>query len=232
MTTQLSLAVSLREEATFANFLAREPVRAQALQFLSEWPDSEVNLVYLWGAPASGVSHLAQAVCHLSEARERHSQYLPLRHLSEVDAGPLLEGLEHRALVCLEDVQCIAGREEWERAFFNLYNKLGQAGHLLVVTADSSPAALPLALPDLKSRLSHGLVFHLPPYSDQQKQEILQFRSTRMGLEMNDEVAVFLMSRYSRDLGSLMALLAKLDTASLESKRRLTIPFIKQVLNL
>ena len=230
MSAQLSLPVSLREEATFANFLAVEPIRAQLVQQLSGGGRTGINLIYLWGAPGAGASHLVQALCHRLEGPAQSGQYLPLPELEGFDPTTLLEGLENQPLVCLEDIQCVGGVPEWERGLFNLYNRLLAAGHLLVISADAPPARLGLQLPDLVSRLGAGLVFHLPSYSDDQKRAILRFRSARLGLEMSEEVATFLLNRFSRDLNNLMALLGRLDTASLEKKRRLTVPFVKQVL--
>jgi DnaA family protein len=85
-------------------------------------------------------------------------------------------------------------------------------------------------LPDLRSRLATGLVYQLTSMSDQQKQQALILQAQSRGLSMSDEVAQYLLRHYGRDMPALMTVLQQLDKASLQAKRRLTIPFVRQVL--
>ncbi|GIX30282.1 MAG: DnaA regulatory inactivator Hda [Porticoccaceae bacterium] len=226
MTGQLPLAVALREEATFANFLVTDAVRGQAVAALCGGLAGG-GLVYLWGKAGAGASHLAQATCH--EARGGH-QWLPLAELGGCDPAALTEGLEALAVVALDDLQLAAGDGAWERALFALHNGLQRRGGLLVVTADRPPRALPLGLPDLASRLAAGLVFHLPAYGDEAKRAVLCFRARRRGLELSEEAADWLLRRHSRHLVDLLALLDWLDLEALRHQRRLTVPFLRALL--
>jgi DnaA family protein len=85
-------------------------------------------------------------------------------------------------------------------------------------------------LPDLASRLASGAAFRLRELDDAGKIAALQQRALRRGFEMPDAVAGYLLGRYARDTHSLFALLERLDHASLEAKRRLTIPFVRELL--
>jgi DnaA family protein len=87
-----------------------------------------------------------------------------------------------------------------------------------------------LGLPDLVSRLGWGPVFQLSALTDIEKRGALQLRAHRRGLEMGDEVADYLLKRCPRDMDSLFNLLNRLDHASLAAQRRLTIPFVRQLL--
>jgi len=230
MPSQLSLSLSLRDEATFANFLAPTgSLRAQAVQVLQGELNPGETLCYLWGGQGSGISHAIQATCHHFSATMRTAQYLPLADLLELDPEALLAGLEWQALVCLKDVHLIQGKLTWERAIFNLFNRTRDAGNLLVVAADRAPRDLVLSLPDLHSRLSSGIVYHFGAYTDREKGDILRFRASRLGLDMSDEVAHFILSRGGRDLAHLMTCLQQLDKASLRAQRKITIPFVKTV---
>lgn len=229
MSSQLSLALSLRDEATFDNFLTPGPsVRGQACQLLQGRLSPGESLAYLWGGRDCGISHILQASCHHYLARGKPVQYLPLGDTIGFDAESLLAGLDQLALVCLQDIHLIEGVAGWEREVFNLFNKMRERKNLLVVTSDRPPRELALALADLKSRLSSGLVYHFKPYSEPEKLEILCFRAARLGLDISEEVAQFIMHRGGRQLEQLMTYLQQLDAASLRAQRRITIPFVKE----
>ncbi|MCK9503449.1 MAG: DnaA regulatory inactivator Hda [Porticoccaceae bacterium] len=229
MAAQLSLALSLRDEATFDNFLVRpDSVRAQAVQVLQGKLYPGQHLVYLWGAPQAGVSHLLQAACHYYLEQQRGAQYLPLQDMIGFEAESLLVGLEQLPLVCLEDIDRIQGNPQWEKAIFTLYNSIRDRGGLMLVAADRSPRELQLGLADLKSRWSSGLTYHFNPYNDEEKLAILRFRASRLGLELGEDVALFILTRGSRNMDQLMTYLKQLDAESLRARRRITIPFVKE----
>lgn len=230
MEQQLSLSLSLRDEATFDNFLAPDgSSRAQLVRLLSGELDPELSPFFLWGGAGSGRRHLMQAACHHFLSSGDSAQYLPLEELLGFDPDSLLAHLERLPLVCVEGVEHLAGQAQWQRALFNLCNAMKAENHALVISADRPPRALELELADLQSRLGSGLVFHLEPYADDDKRAIVRFRAERLGIEMGDDVAAFILSRGGRDLPGLMNCLGQLDRASLEAKRRVTIPFVKQI---
>jgi DnaA family protein len=227
---QLSLGVSLRDDATFANFYIAEG-NEQAVHALREFGagDGEGNLV-LWGSRGAGLTHLLQACCHQAFEKKINVQYLPLRDLVGYAPEDVCEGLDKMSLVCLDDIDQICGNRQWELALFHLFNRLRDAGHRLLVASHTSPPSLPLLLPDLKSRLLGGVVYHLRALNDSEKALALQLRAKGRGMEMSDEVARFILSRGPRDTNDLFHLLDHLDDASLQLQRKLTIPFVKEVL--
>lgn len=221
---QLPLGIGLKDSATFENFYpAGNELVVEALQHGND------AMLYLWGPVGSGKSHLLQALCHAAATRGESQIYLPLRELVSLSPA-LLDGLEQQVVIAIDDIQAVAGQSSWEEALFHLYNRVRDSGHRLVVSASSAPAKLELALPDLISRLGWGPVFQLATLSDKDKRGALQLRAHRRGLEMGDEVADYLLKRCPRDMDSLFNLLNKLDQASLAAKRRLTVPFVRQLL--
>jgi DnaA family protein len=190
------------------------------------WTDS---LIYLWGAAGVGRSHLLQAACLRFEQRDEAAVYLPLAEVA--DYGPeLLDNLEQCELVCLDDLEAVAGRADWEEALFHLFNRLRDAGKRLLLAAATSPRELGVQLPDLQSRLTLALVFQLQELADEDKLRALQLRASRRGLQMPDEVGRFILTRGARSMSALFELLEQLDQASLQAQRKLTIPFLKETL--
>lgn len=226
---QLALNMQLRDDTTLDSFLPA-PVFEPLLAALRGQATSVGEpLVFIHGSTGSGKSHLLQAACHLLPAA---SCYLPLTELLALPAAELLQGLEDRRLVCLDDLDAVAGDDAWELALFHFCNRARAAGCRLLCSASASPRRVPVVLPDLRSRLGWGPVFLLPTPDDERKQAILRYRARCRGLDMPAEVSRFLVSRAPRGLAELMALLESLDARSLAEQRALTVPFVKQALGL
>src|SRR5690606_17164346 len=119
---------------------------------------------------------------------------------------------------------------EWEQALFHLYNNIRDAGHALLIASHSGPPALPVVLADLKSRLLGSSRYHVKSLSDPGKQNALIMRARARGMQMPMDVAQYILNRASRDTTELFDLLDRLDDESMQKKRKLTIPFVKEVL--
>ncbi len=227
---QLPLALRLAPEADFATYW--EGPNAQPVAALRRAARGEgERLVYLHGPPGSGKSHLLQAACRAATEAGRGALWLPLAELA--DGGPaVLAGLETVPLVCLDGMEAVAGQAAWERALVALAAAAAAqgAGATLVLAARAAPGALPVALPDLRSRLGWGLVLRLRPLDDAGRAAALRLRAAARGFELPEETAAYLLRRCPRDPASLFALLDRLDRASLAARRRLTIPFVRGLL--
>lgn len=222
MRSQLPLSIGLRDSATYANYYAGP--NAQLIHCLKE---GQEPFVYLWGAEGSGKSHLLQAACHAATESGVRAAYLPLVELTEL-SPEVLEGLEQIDVIAIDNIETISSHGEWERALFNLYNRVRELGGRLYVAGNGSPASLDIMLPDLVSRLGWGPVFQLEPLTDDDKRRALQMRAERRGMTLTDEVAGYLMKHAERDLHSLFELLERLDRESLVAQRKLTIPFVRE----
>lgn len=227
--TQIPLAFNKYQHVGFELYEAGS--NQQALQHLQNIISGEDRKnVYLWGRPGTGKSHLLQALCTAAAKAELNVAYVPLAEASGLSTQ-MLEGLEHLALVCLDDIDCIAGKQEWELAIFHLFNRLREAQTPLLFTAQHSPKGSPIQLPDLLSRLGWDHVFHLQSLDEKAALRALQLRARSRGFELSDEVAAYLLKRVARDMHNLFQLLDKLDNASLVAKKKLTIPFVKTLLD-
>lgn len=158
--------------------------------------------------------------------------YVPLEQFSHF-SPEMLEGLEQYDLVCLDNIEAIKGNALWEEAIFDLFNRLYERQQSRIfITAHASPASLGLTLPDLASRLTWGQIYQLGELNDDEKLSALKLRANLRGFDINQDVGMFLLKRLNRDMKSLFTALEKLDIASITKKRRLTIPFVKEILNI
>ena len=225
---QLSLPVQLRDDATLENFLALPRVEPLLRALREQSTPVGEAIIYIHGPAGAGKSHLLQASCHAAGA---DAIYLPLAGLRQYPAAEVLQGVEHRRHVCLDDIHAVLGDPVWELALFDCYNRARQLGCRLVVAGTVAPRILPVQLPDLRSRLSWGIVYQLEEGDDEDKAAILQFRAARRGLVLPPGVAQYIVNRAPRAMESLLAVLDQLDRSSLAEQRALSIPFVKQVLN-
>ncbi len=223
--SQLALPIGLDDHAVFESFhpAGNEEVVDRLLGLATGEAEGGC---WLWGAPSTGKTHLLQAVCDRAGDR---SVYVPIRVLA--DAGPaLIVGLESREIVCIDDLDIVAGRGDWERAVFNLYNELLNNGGQLIVAALMAPRECGFELPDLASRMSQLPTYALKPLEEDDRVAALRLRADHRGLDLPEETARFLLKRSRRDMTTLYTLLDKLDREALKAKRRLTIPFVRGVL--
>jgi DnaA family protein len=224
---QIPLPLKFPPDRQFSDFHGHADVR-QAVEAVAR--GQRDDWLYLSGPAGSGKSHLLLAAC--AEARRMGSpaNYLPLASVAG-RLAQMLEGQASSGLICLDGIEATAGHRDDEVALFHFHNAIRQRGGRVIYAANAMPAALPLVLPDLVSRLEQCTRLALQSPDEATRREILRERASRRGLELDEAVMDFLFKRVGRDLGSLTALLERLDRASLATQRRITIPFVRSVLD-
>ncbi len=187
-------------------------------------------IIWIFGPAEVGKSHLLQASVSAAHQRGAATAYLPLGGLRDMPVA-VLEGMGGLDLVGLDDLDAVAGEPAWERALFSLHEALATRGGRLIIAAPTPPAQADIALPDLRSRLCAAAVFGLERLSDAQCLQALQLRATWRGFSLPEETGRFLLSRVDRSAGSLFRLLDRLDRAALAAQKKLTVPFVRSVLD-
>ncbi len=220
---QLPLGVRLAESARFASFVAG-PNR-EALELLAGC--SPPRLLWLWGRTGTGKTHLLQASCAAVGDRGAAAAYLDLE---SVGTPGLLEGFDALDLVCLDSLERVSDDAAWNAAIFRLHTLMQDGAGRLYVASTGPPAALRFRLPDLRSRLLAAPVHQLHELAEEDRIAVLEQRAGRLGLVLPRESAAYLVHRMPRDMHSLCAALDRLDVAALAAQRRLTVPFLRQVL--
>lgn len=231
MFTQLTLDIALKDSFTFDNFVAGD--NQLLIDLLKNKNPKIEKQIYIWGAHHTGKTHLLQALCQYhSELHAKKNiklSYLPLKQL--IDFSPeIFQGQEAMDICCIDDVQLLQNKSYWQEALFNLINRCREVGARLIISANQPPTEINIELKDLVSRLQWGPVFKLNELSDNNKHQALQQRAQSRGFDLDDNVATYLLNNCNRNIADLFSVLDTLDKAQLQQHRRLTIPFVKLVL--
>lgn len=228
MTRQLPLDFEFRANQSFKHFYPG--ANLEIVEHLKRCAEGEgEQQVFIWGEKGLGKTHLLQASCKHAYEHGKSSFYyvFDANQLPELE---LFSGLEEIDLVCFDACDALAGHSDLELHLFNFYNRHREQGGHIILSASLSPQQLPIRLPDLKTRLNWGLSLKLQPLSDDDRIHALNFKAAHMGFELSPKIGRFLLDHYARDPVALWQLLDELDKATLAAKRKLTLPFLKQVL--
>lgn len=224
---QLPLALRFPPDQRFETFVAAPAGALEQLRVLASREGGD--WLYLAGAASTGKSHLALAACAHAQELGRHVAYLPLASASG-RMEDALSALHDYDLVALDGLEAVAGRGVDEKALFDFHNRARDAGAGVLYAATVAAPELPVALPDLRSRLSQCVRIRLQPLDDAGRREVLRLRARRRGLQVDEAAIDWLLRRVDRDLGSLTGLFDRLDRESLAAQRRITVPFLRKVL--
>jgi DnaA family protein len=224
MMEQLPLRMRLRDSARFASYVVSGNDQAVAAVQALDGP----RVVWLWGRAGTGKTHLLQAACAACGERGVAAAYFDL---ACAESPAMLEGCDTLGLVCLDGLEAVAGAADWNAAMFRLHTLLLEGSGRLLVASTAPPASLEFTLPDLRSRLLAAAVYQMRELDEPGQCAALRLRAAARGLDLSEEAALYLVHRLPRDLPTLLGVLDRLDAASLAAQRRLTIPFLKQVLS-
>ena len=243
---QLTLPVTLPTDETFDSFVDTGNQEVVALlkgipSAMPAWQDApslaslsalHLPLVTLLGGQGLGKSHLLYALCHQLAQQNVNHLYLNLNHHAQWSFD-IFDGLENLSVICLDNIHAIAGQPRWEEALFDLFNRVIENPHALIVgSSQHGPSHPAFQLPDLSSRLAWGVIYHLIALNDESRKEVVRLRANQRGLRLSEQALQFLLHHSDRDLRSLLNLLARLDTRSLQVQKKLSVAMVKRELGL
>ena len=222
---QLGLPLALNTKMLWRNFSGDK--NQQIIEFLTNlFSQSSASVVYVYGDKSSGKTHLLQGCAF--EALEQSPGVVYLDFAREMPDG-ILNGLEDNDWICIDNVHCLDENQQQE--LFDLYNRATHTSVKLIVSGPALPGELTL-LKDLKTRLSLATIFCLESLDDKSKKDIIQQQMNERNLKIDRKIYDYLFKYHSRDLTDLLSAIDQLDEASLQQKNNITIPLIKQVLDI
>ena len=188
------------------------------------------NSIYIWGPQGTGKTHLLQAACKQANEMDWHVTYIPLEQYRDFSID-ILDGLGKLDLVCIDDLEFIIDNIEWQQRVTLLFNEIRDNKNSIIISSKISPNNIKIGLDDLKSRLVWGHVFKIKAADDELKIKILKKEANERSFNLNDDVVEFLIRRSNRDLTSLIEILDEIDRSSLAAKRKITVPFVKELIS-
>lgn len=234
---QIPLDFRFRDEISLSKFYPGQNknilTHLDQLADFSDNNNSSDRFLFFWGEPGCGKSHLLQAFCKQIHESGKSVSYFSCAQSGAQDnkiKPDMLEGLEQTDLITIDDIDLVAGNASWELALFTYIRKWQESSGILLLSSKIKPADIPFNLPDLKTRISGwSVVYQLHTLSDTDKLKVLRNYAETRGLKISHEVGQFILTRFPRNLKSMLELLEKADVAAMSQQRRLTIPFLKKL---
>ena len=223
---QIPLGVSLSEYMTFETFyLGPNKSVVDSLR------DEKNQLIWLAGLEGFGKTHLLHAFLNSHEHENKKVLYLPMSE-SQDFTPDILDNLAQYDLVAIDDIENIIGDMTWEEQLLKFYEDSYSTRNKILITANDTPKGLNFLLPDLSSRFNLALIERLRPMNEDEMIKAILIHSKARGFDLPEDSAKYLINRVPRDVSVLIDMIKLLDYESLSMQRKLTIPFIKTVLDI
>jgi len=221
---QLVLDIARPPAPTLDNFVPGRNEELVAALYATAHGASSEQFIYMWGAPGSGRSHLLRAAVAAARAADKPATFFEsgAREFAAADDAP--DG----AFFAVDDVHLLDPQAQI--ALLNLHNRIKAGNGKLLASGNAAPPQLALRA-DLMTRLGAGLVYHVHGLNEEEKVAALRRHAQARGFELSSEVVAYLLRHVQRDLPSLLALLDALDRYSLASRRAITLPLLRELLN-
>ena len=206
-------------------FISQENSHLLSLLKDSDFSDD----LFIYGTKESGKTFLLQAMCNSYSSMSKSSLYIPLKKVMNFGVD-IFESLENIDLICVDGIEEVISKIEWEKAIFNLINKALISETRLILTSSKDLKSLNFSLPDLESRIRKIQSYELYPINDKDILDALKYISKLTSINLGDKEASYLVTYSQRNISNLVHILESLDQLSMEMKRKITIPLIKEVI--
>jgi DnaA family protein len=224
---QIPLQFQPRRQDRFETFVTGE--NQALIDVLTSLPDNDNRSIFIHGDSGCGKTHLLNALCHQAQQQSLSAIYLPLARLDDAVASQL-HGLENTSIICIDNLDNACGKVIWEEALFHLFNRVIEKQGTMLIAARLAPAALPIRLADLRSRLNWGQVQRVHNLAESARREVLKRYARQQGFEVPAKVLNYFFSRSRRNLKELLAAMDLLGQSAFAQKRAITVPLAREVL--
>ena len=223
---QLTFPWNKENKSSFDSFYTTK-LNKQLLFLLKDEALKEDLLIY--GAKDSGKTYLLQALCNQFNNQGKSSFFLPMRQAIELSVD-ILDSLENIELVCIDGLESLVGNKAWEIGLFNLINRSFNCNNRLIFTSAKNIDGMNFELKDLDSRLRKIQSHELHSLADDDILSALKHIANLRSIELGSKEAQYLLTYADRNISDLVKILESLDQLSMEMKRKITIPLIKEVI--
>jgi DnaA family protein len=223
---QLTFPWNKENKSSFDSFYTTK-LNKQLLFLLKDEALKEDLLIY--GAKDSGKTYLLQALCNQFNNQGKSSFFLPMRQVIELSVD-ILDSLENIELVCIDGLESLVGNKAWEIGLFNLINRSFNSNNRLIFTSAKNIDGMNFELKDLDSRLRKIQSHELHSLADDDILSALKHIANLRSIELGSKEAQYLLTYADRNISDLVKILESLDQLSMEMKRKITIPLIKEVI--
>ena len=230
--TQLIFPFQINQKASFKNFFC-SPDNSELISRLSELvANKNPDELIINGAAGSGKSFLMQAICNELSASGKQFAFIPINKAINMGVE-IFQNLASLDAVCVDDLQLILSKGEWEIALFNLINECQQSNCSLILSLGGNQSLEDIALlPDLLSRIKRMEFMKLKAVQDESLNQALDFVSQQLDINLEKAELEFLLKHQAREFSLLVDNLIALDKQAASLKRKITIPLMKETLNL
>ena len=217
---QLILPYQKNIKKKFDSFFCDNEKNDQIVENIKNIFDSQNNQIYIWGDKSFGKSHLLYAACNYFSEKNKKCVYLPLSENKKFEPD-ILDGFDNYDLVCIDNIDLIFQKEDWEYSFFVLINKILDKSKKIIFTSSSSLALNNINLKDFHSRLSSSLIFMINSPNDTTKENILKRVILEKEYNINIDICEYLLKRKDRDIDSLLKIIDKIGNYSLSTNKKI-----------
>jgi len=224
---QLALQIQINERASLNNFFVSKN-NSKTIQILKNiLLDSNNGVqIFIDDLGSNGKSYLLQAICNDFSNSSNSSIYIPMQEAINLDPS-ILEGVSELNLICIDDVDLINKRREWELALFNLINECYEKDCFLLLSGSVNKLE---AIPDLVTRIKKMETLRLEAINDDELLEATQAISKNLNIEISDKNMNYLINNSKRDIKTIFRTLSQLEKESLERKKSIGLNLIKEVI--
>ena len=230
--TQLIFPFQVNQKASFASFFC-SPDNIELMSRLADLVASKkADELIINGAEGSGKSFLMQAICNELSSSGKQFAFIPMNKAINMGVE-IFQNLASLDAVCIDDLQLILSREEWETALFNLINECQQSNCSLILSFGGNQSLEDITqLSDLLSRIKRMEFMKLQAVQDEFLNQALGFVSQQLDINLEKAELEFLLKHQTREFSILVDNLISLDKQAASLKRKITIPLIKETLSI
>lgn len=238
MTKQLVLPVALKKHVGFESFIDGENnilvghLKDVIRNGHCSYPSTSQRISVFVGYNGTGKTHLLLASCEYAQRLNLNYQFIDLAKIIEMPTD-ILSGMTSADVVCIDNLQNVEDNPQWQRAVFDVINQFIEYDRrMLIFSCSKAVNDMEYSLLDLQTRLNWGINFNIKPLNDEDKLAALKKQLDLRSIPINDDALSFMLKRVSRNMHELSTIIAAIDEETLSSKRKVTIPFIKQTLSI